>query len=271
MSVLARVARVARSEGYAGILLRLKRRWTRIVVRIENYRLEHTQGNTSRRSVYGILLTENKDDKTFQFYVDGAYGFFLFELLSNRKSPFYFIDVGANQGLYAIVAARNPSCIRAFAFEPVPNTADLLDSNIKLNAASDKVEVHRVAISADVGPMTIQTSEQHSGAATLRAGAGGDADRHALQIMSTNVSGLDALDCRDDVPILVKIDVEGHELVVLSELVKSKRIKNVEQIFYECGEDWIDPEAAESLLRDVGFRRFDRIGTGRHYDVLAAR
>lgn len=221
--------------------------------------------------MYGILLTENKNDKTFQFYVNGAYGFFLFDLLSKRDDPFYFIDIGANQGLYSIVAARNPNCIRAFAFEPVPNTADLLDSNIELNSASDKVEVHRVAISADVGPLMIQIPEQHSGAATLRTSDGEDADRRALRIMSTNVSGIDALDCRDGVPILVKIDVEGHELIVLSELVKSKRIKNVEQIFYECGEDWIDPEALEALLRDVGFRRFDRIGTGRHYDVLAAR
>ena len=59
-------------------------------------------------SAYGIPLAMNSGDKTFEFYVSGAYGKYYWERLSNIKEQFVFLDIGANQGLYTVCAAHNP-------------------------------------------------------------------------------------------------------------------------------------------------------------------
>lgn len=49
-------------------------------------------------------------------------------------------------------------------------------------------------------------------------------------------------------PVIVKLDVEGHEAVVIAELLKSAHAKRIEAIFYEVDERWIDRQAVRKLL-----------------------
>src|SRR5262249_58762655 len=51
-------------------------------------------------------------------------------LLANTR---FFVDVGANTGLYALVAAIQDPARRVVAFEPVPEIHDMLRANIALN------------------------------------------------------------------------------------------------------------------------------------------
>lgn len=265
MTLARRALRVARHEGLSGVLLRLRWKWA--AARVPVLR---ALARPVVPSAYGIRLAANWKDATFQYYVAGVYGRYLSDLIAAMDRPFHFLDIGANQGLYAILAARNPLCRGVHAFEPVPETAALLRRNLELNRVSDRVTVIEAAISDWQGDMEIRLPQNHSGGATLRLAAEGRGMR-SIRIATTDATGLSALAIADRLPILIKVDVEGHEATVLHQLLRSRHATAVTAIFYECDETWVDAAGIEAELRAAGFRRFDRIGTGTHYDVLAQR
>lgn len=265
MTLARRALRVARQEGLSGVLLRLRWKWA--AARVPLVRM---MGRPVVRSAYGIRLAANWTDATFGFYMGGVYGRYLSDLIARMDTPFQFIDIGANQGLYSVLAAKNPLCRHVYAFEPVPDTAALLRKNLLLNGIADRVTVVEAAVSGRSGRMTIHLPLNHSGGATLRRDDGRD-DLRAVEIAVTNADGLSALPIAKNLPILIKVDVEGHEATVLHEVIQSGIAAAVTGIFYECDESWVDASAIEVQLRAAGFRRFDKIGTGTHYDVLASR
>jgi FkbM family methyltransferase len=66
-----------------------------------------------------------------------------------------FIDIGANIGLYSLLAARNlPEGRPIIAFEPDPGTAQRLRTNLALNGVS-RVEIVQAAVSPERGEMSI--------------------------------------------------------------------------------------------------------------------
>ena len=65
-------------------------------------------------------------------YAYGSYGNFYSDRLKKEKNKFLFIDIGANQGLYSIIAAKNKKNIKSYAFEPIKTTYDLLKKILKL-------------------------------------------------------------------------------------------------------------------------------------------
>lgn len=62
-------------------------------------------------------------------------------LEKNLKNDSIFIDVGANIGVYSIIAASKIKKGRVYAFEPIPNTVAILKQNIYLNNISDQVTI----------------------------------------------------------------------------------------------------------------------------------
>lgn len=125
----------------------------------------------------------------------------------------YFIDVGAATGVTTLFATALGA--RVAAFEPNPFVFNSLAQNIKLNNASDQVEIQELALSdhddtihfnADSDPEVI------SGIAVT----GGEAYRdHEVQVRAIDrvLSEL-SLPRREDV--LMKMDIEGAEYRILS-------------------------------------------------------
>ena len=70
---------------------------------------------------------------------------------------------------------------------------------------------------------------------------------------------------------ILKVDVEGFELTVLTEIFKCDFSKLISSIFYEVDEKWESPTRIEDFLRKMGFNNFEIIGDGTHYDVLATK
>jgi FkbM family methyltransferase len=263
-----RRAGVAASNRWVGsrlfrMSLRLRREWLETVAR---------RRPDTVRSLYGVRLAGNWDDSTFRMYLFGSYGFFLANFLARRTAPFVFLDIGANQGLYSILAARNRNCVQVHAFEPVPPVADLLTENLALNRTR-KVIVHRRAISDRTGQIEIAFDPRHSGTSSLSAVRDGAVPDRARTIRLETIDhrGLNALIGTDETSIVIKIDVEGHEETVVSELVKCRFFPLVDAVFYECDETASDVAAIESLLRRHGFADFVKVGMGTHYDTLARR
>ncbi|PLL13204.1 FkbM family methyltransferase [Tabrizicola sp. TH137] len=265
MKKFDRAVAVYRTEGLGGLTRRLKNRAYRVVVA-----LQRGLRRPVVSSAYGIRLAANWQDTTFRFYVYGSYGNYLSDLIAGIGRDFHFMDIGANQGLYSILAARNPNCRGCVAFEPVPGTAALLRKNLALNAVSGSVEVIEAAVSGQVGRTVIHLNESHSGGASLRSSEGSTSLR-AIEIELVDAVGLLRWRRIPGLPIVVKIDVEGHEPVVVKELLKSSLAEDISMIFYECDEAWLDAGSFETMLRDAGFRKFEKIGSGTHYDVLAQR
>ena len=72
-------------------------------------------------------------DTTFMYCFKGTYGFFFSDLLKNVMQETTFIDIGANQGLYSVIAGKNNNIKKIIAFEPTKKTAQLLRANIACN------------------------------------------------------------------------------------------------------------------------------------------
>lgn len=217
-------------------------------------------------SRYGVRMRANWRDRTFQYCRYATYGPVLSDYLAKQDAPFAFVDIGANQGLYSLLAARNPHCTAAIAFEPVAATFALLRDNIALNDLGATVRPVHAAVSLHSGIATIATDARHSGVASLR----GDQPASGEDIRILGIAGVDAL-LAGDLPLIVKIDVEGHEEVVVEALMASEHRDRISAIFYEVDRRWIDGDVIEARLHAAGFARFARFGIGRHYDVLAER
>lgn len=187
------------------------------------------RGETAVRSAYGVLMVPNWQDTTFRYCIFGTYGRDLADLLLGQVEDFVFVDVGANQGLYSLIAAQNPRCRQIIAFEPVPATHARLAANVALNGGAERTVLHPLAIADSVGEVTINVAADHTGTASL-AGRGGESGSGGVTIRTINAALVDPL-LGGELPMFVKIDVEGLEAVVIAELAKTASFSRVEAIF----------------------------------------
>jgi len=217
-------------------------------------------------TAYGVAMKENWKDATFRMCVFGSHGRMLSDYLGDFSKPFVFLDVGTNQGLYSLLAARNRHCRKAVAFEPVQATFEILRKNIAHNDLSGVISPVCAAVSDHAGAGEIRVFNGHSGAASLRAVdvANGTAETIAL-VAAGEIGPM----IPEDVDIVVKIDVEGHEETVIEEILKLRQSNRLRALFFEVDSRWVDGKHLEDRLRDGGFRDFRRLGRSEHYDVLA--
>jgi FkbM family methyltransferase len=220
-------------------------------------------------SVYGVRLSPNFADRTFRYCLYGTYGRHISDHLEAIDRPFVFLDIGANQGLFTLIAGRNPHCLHAVALEPIGRTFRLLSRNVALNGLTRHVTTLNAALSVRTGTGEIRVKPNHSGAASMNGHALSRAER------SETIELIDAEALAAALPpegeIVVKIDVEGYEEVVLDQLVNSSFVDRISTVFYEKDERWAEPGRTRELLETAGFTRFRKFGIGRHYDVLVER
>jgi FkbM family methyltransferase len=112
------------------------------------------------------------------------------------------VDVGANVGVYAALAAGAVGA-RVLALEPAAETLPHLRAMVALNGIEDRVTIRALAAGAAPGVLRFTAGR----GTTNRAAADG-----AAQVP---VETLDAL-CAEAPPLLLKVDVEGAEPDVLA-------------------------------------------------------
>jgi FkbM family methyltransferase len=111
-----------------------------------------------------------------------------------------FYDIGANVGSYTVLASAVAGA-RTEAFEPVPATLSALRANVDANAMQDRVTVHGCALGSENGSVSFTAGFGPEN----RVAQLGDIGSISVPIMRLD----DALP--DGEPILMKVDVEGHE------------------------------------------------------------
>lgn len=216
-------------------------------------------------SHYGVLLKTNWRDRTYIYCHFAVYGHGLSDYLKKLDKPFVFLDIGANQGLYSLIAGGNPNCSGVIALEPVPATFDRLMQNIAANGLQGKVKAVQAALSNKEGTASIAFDAAHSGLASLR-----DDQDDGLAIATIDMAAFDKL-LGDPSMLVVKVDVEGHEAAVFAQLVKSRYLSRIQSVFYEVDAKWSDAVELRKTLESGGFSNFTMMGRGKHYDVLATR
>lgn len=119
-----------------------------------------------------------------------------------------FVDVGANQGGWSLVAAGRGA--RVISFEPVPLTRSRLLANIASNPATvgRRIRVIPLGLSDQAGQVTF-TADLDAGNHRVH-----DGEKSASQTITVELARADDILEREN-PVLIKIDVEGEELGVL--------------------------------------------------------
>ncbi|WP_323024600.1 FkbM family methyltransferase [Castellaniella sp.] len=125
-----------------------------------------------------------------------------------------FLDIGANRGWYSLVLSQAfpNSVIRAF--EPIPSTFDALEKNISLNNFKN-IKPFCVGMSNQPGEVEFLFAKDVAGATSMKLT--GQSRGHAdLERIICTTTTLDTF-CADQqlTPSLIKIDVEGAELLVV--------------------------------------------------------
>lgn len=220
-------------------------------------------------TAYGVPMIPNWSDRTYAYCHYGTYGRYLADLLLAVDRPFLFLDIGANQGLFSLLAARNPCCEAIIALEPVPDTHARLAQNFAANGLDGRAQALCFGLSDQAGTQHITVSRRHSGVATLEghlARRNPNAEQVAVEMR--RVADL-APYLPGDLPIFVKIDVEGHEAQVITQLLSSPLVGRIMALFYEHDRRWSNEPGIEDALAKAGFAIRHRYGPARHHDVLA--
>lgn len=168
-------------------------------------------------------------------------------LLSKLKKGMTVLDIGANIGYYTVLMAnRVGDSGRVIAFEPNPVVYDELKANIELNRFKN-VEIMNIALSNTTGESVFFfPAEGREAHGSMRSNNTFTSTR--IEYVKTDRLDDVLIWCGINKVDLIKMDVEGAELLVMrgaNDLLTGK-LKPI--IFFEC---------AENQCSSFGFRVFD--------------
>ncbi len=161
-----------------------------------------------------------------------------------------FVDVGANQGLFTLVAAaRNPD-LRVFAFEPNPNVHELLLDNLAANHLMERVTVSALAVSDEPGTVEFRIPESRYAAVAAIDAVSRSRSGTLIEVATVRLDDLLGGEAVD----VVKVDVEGAESMVLRGAQQTLR-RTRAAVILEVLEPH-DYAGAERVLRDLDYDFF---------------
>ena len=214
-------------------------------------------------SNYGVWMINNCLDKTFQLSIMG-YRNNLEKILLSINQPLIFIDIGANQGVFSLVAAKNRSFVEIHAFEPNLKLTSYLESNFIINHVNSFF-LHKVAIGPKSTSINFYVSDNHSGSGRVSS------QKSNMQVVSVNRDYLNKVFIQSNNYYFIKIDVEGSERNVLNELFNSNINSYIKYIFIEINTKFSEEDLLIEILKSNDFYEASRSGNEISYDALYVR
>lgn len=166
-----------------------------------------------------------------------------------------FLDIGANIGYYALMAASFGAS-RVLAFEPNPKVYSRLGFNIGANGLESRVRALPIALGAETGTTTMIVSDRDMGGSHIAHDGGEQGTAITVQmaplrsvLVEERIDRVDAL----------KIDVEGMEDAVLFPFFETsdKRMwPRIVIIEHTSRRQW--KRDILSWLLDAGYREIER-------------
>lgn len=139
-------------------------------------------------------------------------------LLAELKPSDVFYDIGANIGLFTLLAAEH--CKNVVAFEPANETFKILVENVQLNNTPENITLINAAASDKNGTQDIYVLTNGKDAWNSMAVKPEEGQYRIDQIATINVDVL-VESGKIPAPTIIKIDVEGWEMHVLKGLEKT--------------------------------------------------
>jgi FkbM family methyltransferase len=158
----------------------------------------------------GLKMNVNIGEKgvTGNIYV-GVHDFkeIFFSLHLMRRED-VFVDLGSNVGFYCLSVSHIVGS-NSFAFEPIKQTFDRLLYNIKLNQLEQRVIAINNAVGSSNGKIKMTADLDTVNHVTLE-------NDSSFNTEFVEVVSLDKFFSNNNMPLLIKIDVEGYEIEVLN-------------------------------------------------------
>lgn len=162
--------------------------------------------------------------------------------LINNNNVQKFMDIGANFGLYSLTVARKcPKVSKIISFEPDRDNYNNLCGNIFVNEFSHKIQTYSLGLSNRSAMVKfLKNSGKSSGTSRISETAPDSTKTERYSEVEIEVATLDSLaaGCSGEI-VAMKIDVEGHELMVLEGaknlIANNKCIMQIE-ILQDCQE-----------------------------------
>jgi FkbM family methyltransferase len=160
------------------------------------------------------------------------------------------VDVGANFGFWALAAA-NKGC-SVIAIEPISPTRDLLVANATRNGLEHQLEVVSDAVSDAIGELAMMIPVGETGHASAHPEPAANYER--FTVATTTLDDL----IGDRHVRLLKVDVEGHEVHVLSGAKRILSQGSVDYVMIEIVDEHLQRAGSSAaslcqLLTDSGF------------------
>jgi len=160
-----------------------------------------------------------------------------------------FLDIGAHIGFFALAIGHNVPGVRVFAFEPNPKNFGILKANAQANVIGNMI-CEPIAISDRDGTAKLYLTESDMSASLMKDFQAED----TIQIGSVEVptASLDSYlqQHRIEGPMVIKVDIEGHEPAFFrgaSKTLSERRPDIILEVLYEQ-----DP-ALVSWLKSLGY------------------
>ena len=131
----------------------------------------------------------------------------MFFLLHFLRKEDLFIDIGANVGSYTVLASAHVGA-KTISIEPVPKTFSALTQNIFINQINEIVRPLNIAIGSKQDTLKFTSSFDTVNHVVI-------SNEHYENLIEVKVEKLDNI-LDDDMPSLIKIDVEGFETEVVN-------------------------------------------------------
>ena len=164
-------------------------------------------------------------------------------------------DVGANVGLFAFSSAHHAGADgRVIAFEPDAWLVQLLRRSASIQPVSSaRVEVVPAAVAHECDLRTFNLSSR-SRATNALSGYGSSQAGTVREEQTVATVSLDWCAKRRPLPDVIKIDVEGAELEVLT---GARFVMEVRRPVILCEVSSRSSEGVTALLKDMGYRIFN--------------
>jgi len=166
---------------------------------------------------YRIFLNNRFNEDEYLYYISRRF--------QNNLSGKTVIDIGANIGNHSLFFALKTDVKRVYAFEPVKESFEILEKNVKINNLMDKVIINNYALGDKEARVDKEEFNiRHLGATSVFESENGEMEEKTLDGMKM-----------EDVIALIKIDVEGFEEKVIKGAMDTiKKYKPI--LMIECHE-----------------------------------
>lgn len=182
-----------------------------------------------------------------EHYLNHDYEKFSLQILKNNLNKnSLFVDVGAHYGAYSLYAAKEAKS-KVIALEPVSENFQLLNENVQINKLDGLIQTYNYAVSDTDGEAVFNIPwasdsagfYEHPNAHTIRK-------QKVIVRRGDNIVGSKRVD-------MIKIDTEGHELMVLKGLGKTLRANPDAQLIIEINSPLLESAGtnAMSLLQAI--------------------